>query len=195
MDFNNLSKEEKQQLINEGIMDWFRSNRDSYHKARYDDTEEGTTRRFGDIKKAGGVAGGIGTALGTGYKYLRKGVTSAAPVVGRGLKKAGEKLSGESKITSAPNSKLAAAVTAGVARASTGNKVGSPIGQYSSGTPGYARVSGTQKFIPAGAGQTYARISGTKAYTPPSSSTPKIRPWNPSSTPVDHSKTRPWTKP
>jgi len=112
MEFDNLTKEERQQILQEGIVDWIRGTRDAYQW------------EASSPEKAGGVAGAIGTGLGKAYKYGRDKLRSRNT-----------------------GSKLTAAVTAGVTRAASENKVGMPTGYYLPKEAGYARISGTQKFI------------------------------------------------
>jgi hypothetical protein len=76
-------------LLNEGVMDYIKRNKEAYNKARFDDTSAGTERKFDDIKKAKGVAGVVGTGLGKTYGILRQ---AYSPSIGTGLQRVGEQV-------------------------------------------------------------------------------------------------------
>ncbi len=74
-DYHNLTKEEKQQLLQENIFDWIKRSREGYYRVMQDDSAPGT---FGTR-----LGGAIGTGLGTTYRYARRGAREGAGFLGQ----------------------------------------------------------------------------------------------------------------
>jgi hypothetical protein len=70
------------EVLQEGILDWIKRNREGYKKA------------VEDPGKAGGIAGAVGTGLGTLTRFARD---KAVPAVGRGLQKVGGAIAGQTE--------------------------------------------------------------------------------------------------